>query len=114
MKVIKKAFETVNREDAHGGSGGRRLYVGDNEVSGVQGMTYGYLPGGSMFSWHNHSDMNEIMLVLKGTGIVRDDDGEYPYKPGDLFIYPSDTFHEIINPEDYEHEYVFIRVYKRS
>lgn len=110
MKIIKKLSADVKREDAHGGSGGRRLYVGDGELNNVQGMTYGYLPGGSMFAWHNHEGLDEIMLVLKGNGSVRDEDGLYPYAPGDLFIYPAGVMHEIRNDEDYEHEYVFIRV----
>lgn len=49
------------------------------------------------------------MLVLKGEGIVRDQDGEYPYKRGDLFIYPQNVEHEIENTGNEEHEYIFIR-----
>ena len=111
MKVIKKSGPTFNREDAHGGSGGRKLLLDDREIENVQGMTYGYLPGGSEFALHLHEDMNEVMYVLKGSGTVRDEDGTYDYQPGDLFIFPAGIEHEITNPTDEEHEYIFVRVY---
>ena len=110
MKVIKKNMEIVKREGAHGGSGGRRLYLDDNEIQNVQGMTYGYLPVGRKFEWHNHDGLNEVMLVLKGRGVLRDEDGEYPYEPGDFFILPDTVFHEMENTDTIENEMVFVRI----
>lgn len=112
MKVIKKPHELVQREDAHGGSGGRRLYLDNDEIANVQGMTYGYLPAGRKFAWHNHSGMNEVMLVLQGRGVLRDEDGEYAYEPGDFYIFPDGVFHEIENTDTIENEMVFVRVKK--
>lgn len=112
MKVLKKSESLFKREDAHGGSGGRKLLLSDREVQNIQGMTYGYLPGGSMFAWHSHEKMDEVMYVLKGKGTIRDDEGIYEYKPGDLFVFPADVKHEIINQSNEEHEYIFIRVYR--
>ena len=112
MKITKKSHETFMREDAHGGSGGRELLIADGEVKNIQGMTHGFLPAGSKFSLHTHEKMNEIMLVLKGQGIVRDDDGAYEYSEGDVFIFPKDVFHEIENTSNEEHEYIFVRVYE--
>ncbi|GHU08301.1 hypothetical protein FACS189431_4300 [Alphaproteobacteria bacterium] len=111
MKIIKKANSEFKREDAHGGSGGRKLLLDDNEVKNIQGMTYGYLPAGSMFTWHLHEGMNEVMYVLKGNGTVRDADGIYDYQAGDLFVFPAGIEHEIANSSDEEHEYIFVRVY---
>lgn len=110
MKVVKKTSAMVPREDAHGGSGGRRLFVSDGEIKNFQGMTYGYLPVGRKFEWHNHEGMNEIMYVIKGTGVVRDEDGEYSFEPGDFFILPDGVLHEIENTCDIENEMVFVRV----
>jgi Uncharacterized conserved protein, contains double-stranded beta-helix domain len=73
-------------------------------------MTYGYLPAGAKFAWHFHEYINEVMVVLKGSGIVKDKDGEYEYKPGDVFIYPKNVEHEIENNSSEEHEYIFVRV----
>lgn len=113
MKIIKKSNDSVPREDAHGGSGGRKLYASKGELQNnqFQAMTYGYLPAGSKFEWHHHENIEEIMLVLKGRGIVRDRDGEYLYEAGDFFIFPANIEHEIENSSnDEEHEYVFYRI----
>ncbi len=112
MKIIKKSHEVFAREDAHGGSGGRKLLLTDNEVKNVQAMTHGFLPAGASFAWHNHENMNEVMLVLKGQGTVRDEDGIYPYSAGDVFVFPNGVFHEIENASDEEHEYIFVRIYE--
>jgi quercetin dioxygenase-like cupin family protein len=112
MKVIKKDGSLLMREDAHGGSGGRKLLLSDKELQNVHGMTHGYLPGGSMFAWHSHEGMNEVMYVLKGKGTVRDDDGTYEYQRGDAFVFPAEINHEITNPSKEEHEYIFIRIYQ--
>lgn len=112
MKIIKKSHETFVREDAHGGSGARKLLLADNEVKNVQGMTYGFLPAGSTFASHMHEGMNEVMLVLKGQGTVRDEDGTYPYAAGDVFVFPKGVFHEIENASNEEHEYIFVRIYE--
>lgn len=112
MKIIKKAFESVEKTGAHGGSGGRRLFVDNGEIANFQGMTYGYLPAGNMFAWHNHERMNEVMFVIKGSGYVRDEDGEHSYAPGDFFIFPSEVYHEIVNTSDEECEMIFVRVWE--
>ncbi len=111
MKIIKKSCESIKKEKAHGGSGSRKLYIQDNEFGTIQGMTYGWLPIGNKYAWHNHEDIDEVMYVIKGSGIVKDEDGEYEYKSGDTFMYPANVFHEICNNGDIESEYVFIRIY---
>lgn len=100
------------REDAHGGNGERKILLNDNEVKNIQGMTHGFLPANSKFDWHAHETVNEVMFVLKGQGIIRDEDGVYPYSEGDIFVFPRDIFHEIINESTEEHEYIFIRIYE--
>jgi quercetin dioxygenase-like cupin family protein len=48
----------------------------------VEAVPEKYLPAGKEFDWHDHSDIEEIMVVLKGEGVVSDEDGEYGYAPG--------------------------------
>ena len=112
MKIIKKAASSVPREDAHAGAGGRRLYLDKAELGNKswQAMTYGYLPAGGVFDWHEHENTDETMLVLKGSGTVADSEGEYTYNPGDLFIFPANTKHKINNPSTEEHEFIFVRI----
>lgn len=112
MRIIKKTNNQIAKEEAHGGSGSRKLYISDNEFGSVQGMTYGWLPVGNKYACHNHENIDEIMYVLKGTGIVKDEDGEYTYNVGDVFMYPANIYHEIYNNGDIESEYIFIRIHK--
>jgi len=111
MKVIKKSSESFVREDAHGGSGKRKLLLDKNEILNVQGMTQGFLPAQKKFPPHSHKKLNEVMFVLKGQGLVCDEDGNYPYTAGDVFIFPCEVTHEITNTTYEENEYVFVRVY---
>ena len=50
------------------------------------------------------------MVVLRGQGTVSDEDGDYSYAPGDVFVYPANTQHKITNNSDEEHEMLFVRV----
>ena len=109
MKVIKKAKEDVAVEPAHDGAGSRKLFVKEDEIKNIQGITHGWLPVGGVFEWHKHDDCNEFMYVLSGSGVVRDDDGEYEFSTGDFFIFPIHEFHEQRNTGDSVAEFVFIR-----
>lgn len=110
MKIIKRFAEDIVKEEAHGGSGARKVFADASYLnSGVEAVTYGYLPAGQTFDWHDHAGVEEIMVVLKGEGEVHDEDGVYGYSVGDTFIFPADTQHKIHNPTDNEHEMIFIR-----
>ena len=70
MQIIKKANETFQKEEAHGGSGGRKLYIAEDEVKNFHGMTYGFLPNGSKFAWHSHENINRPVLKLRKESVV--------------------------------------------
>jgi len=112
MKIIKRNSQDINKEEAHGGSGARKVYANTEHLKSLHfdAMTHGFLPSGQTFDWHQHTDTEEIMVVLKGEGEVHDEDGVYPYAPGDVFIYPANTDHKIHNPSNEEHEMIFVRV----
>ena len=110
MKVIKKSAESVQLEPAHDGAGSRKVLIANDEVRNVQGLTHSWLPIGKAFAWHKHDDCNECMYVLKGHGVVRDEDGEYEFHAGDCFIFPQGTSHELINTGRETVEAIFIRV----
>jgi quercetin dioxygenase-like cupin family protein len=112
MKITKRPASTIHKEEAHGGSGARKVYASSEYLKSThfEMMTRGFLPAGKVFDWHDHPGVEEIMVVLKGEGVVADEDGEYPYAPGDVFIFPADIKHKIANTSDEEHEMVFVRV----
>ena len=112
MKIIKRAASDIPKEEAHGGSGARKVMASSDYLksTNLDAMTHGYLPAGNVFDWHDHKDIEEIMVVLKGEGLVCDEDGEYPYGPDDVFIFPANTQHKINNNSNEEHEMIFVRV----
>ena|SRR3990167_1795595 len=112
MKIVKRKNEDIKIEHAHGGSGSRKVFADSSLVSSehFEAMTHGFLPGGKSYNWHKHDDIEEIMVVLKGSGMIHDRDGEYSYSAGDVFIFPSNTDHKIVNPTDVDHEMIFVRI----
>jgi mannose-6-phosphate isomerase-like protein (cupin superfamily) len=50
------------------------------------------------------------MVAVKGTGFVHDEDGQYPYEPGDVFVFPANVRHKISNPTIQDNEFIFVRV----
>lgn len=112
MKITKRASTTILKEQAHGGSGARKVYASPEHLKSpnFEMMTHGFLPAGKTFDWHDHADTEEIMVIVKGVGEVHDEDGVYDYAPGDVFVFPANIKHKIYNPTDKEHEMIFVRV----
>jgi quercetin dioxygenase-like cupin family protein len=112
VKIIKRSAADIPKEEAHGGAGSRKVIASPDYLksTNLDGMTHGWLPAGNSFDWHDHKDIEEIMFVLKGEGVVADEDGEYGYAPDDVFIFPADTMHKITNNSNEEHEMIFVRV----
>ena len=112
MKIIKRSSKNINIEQAHGGSGSRKVYASQEHLKSLhfEAMTHGYIPAGKSYDWHDHNDIEEIMVVIKGYGEVEDEDGKYLYSAGDVFIFPANIMHKIHNPTDHEHEMIFVRV----
>lgn len=112
MKIVKRSAQDIAKEEAHGGSGARKVYASPDHLKSThfKMMTHGYLPAGKTFDWHQHDNTEEIMVVVSGKGEVHDEDGVYEYAPGDVFVFPANTQHKIHNPTDKEHEMIFVRV----
>jgi quercetin dioxygenase-like cupin family protein len=112
MKILKRSSSNIKLEKAHGGSGSRKVYVAPEHLKSAyfEMMTKGFLPAGRTFDWHDHDSIEEIMVVLKGKGLVYDEDGSYEYAPGDVFVFPANTMHKIHNPTKQTHQMIFVRV----
>lgn len=108
----KKNLQDIPTEGTPHNSGSRKLLVGKEETSSkyFEAFTYGYLPPGVKWDMHEHDNIVEICVVTKGKGTVRDLDGNQDYfLPGDRFIFPSNTKHEIENNSSEVAEFYFIR-----
>jgi quercetin dioxygenase-like cupin family protein len=114
MVIIVKQASDIAKEDAHNGSGSRRLYIDDKQTPSerIQGMTHGWLPAGKSFDWHSHENIEELMYVLKGSSTVSDKEGDYTYEPETVCIFPANIEHKITNDSDETHEFIFVRVYE--
>lgn len=110
MKIIKKTAESVKLQDAHEKEGLRKLFVFEDEFSNIQGISQSFLEPGKKFTMHVHENANEFMFVIKGSGVVRDEDGEYSFKPGDFFVFPKGVYHEQENTGKEMFEAIFVRV----
>lgn len=99
-------------EDAHGGSGSRQLILSkkDPVSSQLDAVTKGFLPSGKAYDWHDHDKIDELWLVLQGTGIVEYKSGEkFIYKPGDFIYNPANIAHRIENTGIETSEFYFFR-----
>jgi len=59
-------------------------------------------PGKISFPYHFHHVLEELFLVIDGSGTLRYDGEEYPLRKGDLVCCPPgpDSAHQIINDSD--------------
>jgi mannose-6-phosphate isomerase-like protein (cupin superfamily) len=114
MKIVKRTANQIHKEEAHGGSGARKVYADKSHLKSMafEAMTHGYLPAGKSFDWHAHEGTEEIMVVIAGQGKVHDKDGQYDYAPGDVFIFPANIDHKIVNDSNETHEMIFVRVHE--
>ena len=110
MKIIKKDAASFDLNPAHDGAGTKKVLVAENEINHVQGITKSCLAPNGMFAWHNHADCTECMYVLNSNGTVRDEDGTYPFIPGDFFVFPQGVYHEIQNTGNELFKAIFIRI----
>lgn len=93
--------------------GSRKLLLDKNETSSkyFEAYTYGYLPPSEKWEMHEHDNVVEICIIVKGDGVVRDGKGdEEAFEPGDRFVFPSNTEHEIENTGHGVAEFYFFRL----
>lgn len=62
---------------------------------------------GSRIPLHKHTDQEEAMFVIQGTGILKCGDEEYPLEPGTCIFSPIGVDHEIINTGDTQFKIVW-------
>jgi len=109
----KKNIKDIPIEGTPHSSGSRKLLLSREDTTSkyFEAYTYGYLPQGVKWEMHDHNNLIEVCTVTKGSGVVRDGDGnEDTFGPGDRFVFPSGTKHEIENTGEEEAEFYFFRL----
>ncbi len=109
----KKNIQEIPIEQASHSSGSRKMLAQKEEVNSnyFDAFTYGYLPPKEQWNMHKHENIIEICLVVKGSGIIKNIEGDTEeFKPGDRFIFPSNTEHEIKNMSETTAEFYFFRI----
>ena len=65
-------------------------------------------PGKIAFPYHAHSSMEEMCIVLSGSGALRQDDVTYAIKAGDVIASGIGKAHQIINTGSVDLRYLVI------
>lgn len=65
MKVVKKAAKDVKLEPAHDGAGSRKLFVKEDEVANIQGITHGWLRQGGRSSGISTTTATNLCMCSK-------------------------------------------------
>ncbi|MCC6323400.1 cupin domain-containing protein [Candidatus Nomurabacteria bacterium] len=110
-KPFRKNLSEIPVEEAHGGSGKRKLILSrEDPISNqLQAMTKGFLAANGYFDWHEHENIDEFFLVIKGTGVVEFEDGTtIEYQTEDIVYMPSNIKHKMTAKK--ESEFLFIRL----
>lgn len=96
-----------------GGNGGKFEYL-QFRVGRALGLTklgcalFIVPPGKRAFPYHAHSLMEEMCLILEGSGTLRHDGREYPIKEGDVIADLVGKAHQIINTSEGDLKYLVI------
>lgn len=111
-QVIKLHIKDIPLEDAHGGSGARKILVKPEDVTSpyLEAVVNTFLKSGGIFDWHFHQDTDEIFIVLKGEGKYYCEKEITDYKEGDVMITPANLKHKIEAKGKETSEFYFIRV----
>ena len=112
-RPFKKIIEDISTEQAHAGSGSRKLIISNSDdiSSNIEAVTKGYLEPGGIFDWHQHVGIDEFWIVISGSGFIDYKNGDrFEYAPGDFIYNPADLEHRIMAEGDTRSEFFFVRV----
>lgn len=65
-------------------------------------------PGKILCPYHSHSAQWEFYLVLSGSGLARDPEGEHRVVAGDAFLFPPGVAHQIRNDGEADLVYLIV------
>jgi uncharacterized cupin superfamily protein len=102
QKPVINVADLELREQTHGDKFSAKLgRLGSLIGATGFGCTYTVVPPGKRaFPFHNHHVINELFVILDGTGTYRFGKQSYPIKAGDVVAAPAggqETAHQIVN-----------------
>ena len=113
MSAAKPIMNLAEALTKSGGNGGKfefkQCRIGPS--IGLQKLgcsLYVVPPGKTAFPYHAHSLMEEMCIILEGSGTLRQDGQEHPIRAGDVIASSVGKAHQIINTSGNELRYVVI------
>ena len=101
MIITKAEMNTETWTHARGGEGEISiLHFADQKnlrLKNIRIFSRITIPPSSSIGLHRHENETEYFLILQGRGVVSEDCGETPVKPGDFVITRSQESHSIRN-----------------
>ncbi len=73
-----------------------RMLIGPAEGAGNFHMRHFEVEPGGWTPHHQHNYEHEI-VVLKGEGVAKSEQGDRPFKPGDIIFVPANELHQFRN-----------------
>jgi quercetin dioxygenase-like cupin family protein len=75
-------------------------FLVDKTHGGASHVVFGrtvFAPGESVHEMHRHVGAEEVVYLVRGTGVATNGDDELPLKPGDLAFHPQGEWHGFYN-----------------
>jgi quercetin dioxygenase-like cupin family protein len=82
-----------------------RMLVGPDEGATHFHMRHFEVEVGGHTPHHKHDYEHEV-LILKGTGVLKSEDGDQPFRPGDVVWIPPNEMHQFRNTGDAPVEFI--------
>ena len=82
-----------------------RMLIGPEQGAAIFHMRHFEVAPGGHTPHHQHDYEHEI-LVLKGAGLFKSEQGDRPFKPGDVVFIPAMERHQVVNTGETPCEFI--------
>lgn len=112
-KYYKLSLNQIPKEAAGGGGffeSPQLKFLEKTASDRVEDITIGSLPSGSSYDFHMHKGIDEVAIIVSGSGKFVCGNEQVSYAQGDVFIIPSESMHKFAAEGAAASEFYFIRV----
>ncbi|MGB2984575.1 MAG: cupin domain-containing protein [Phycisphaerae bacterium] len=100
MKVQSIEAHEQNNVEMEGATGTKmRMLIGPDEKAPNFHMRHFEVAPGGHTPRHSHDYEHEV-LILSGSGLARSEQGDHPFKDGDVIFVPPNEKHQFVNSGD--------------